>query len=428
MAPKNSNWGARCVATQGRPLSPEFKRAIVLVKDYFDRTKGDVREQECASAERAANALGVGIATVKRVMADSKRSPAWFIQEDSMRRGRPPRAIADSLQTITRDYVRQANREGAHITLEMVAEHLKEAGGDPDFSVRTLGRTLDRWGFTFGKGTRSQHLKEKDHVVAARHRYLRDKRANRKGDDVIRPEVYLDESYVNKNHSNDFIWYWDEDGPWVQKPTGKGERLIILHAMTKNGWLPDAKLIFKSTRKTGDYHGQMNHDIFTKWFSEQLLPNIPQNAVIVMDNAPYHNVLSRHSAPTATCKKEEIRSWLSKNRIPVRDDCLKAELVEILEKVAPAPTYALDELASEQGHEILRTPPYHPELQPIETCWAVVKNQIARKSKCTMAHLLEQLDDAFDSVTEETCSGLIKKVREVEDKYWTEDARLDRWQ
>jgi len=50
--------------------------------------------------------------------------------------------------------------------------------------------------------------------------------------------------------------------------------------------------------------------------------------------------------------------------------------VEILDKLAPAPTYALDELATEQGHEIIRTPPYHPELQPIETCWAVVKNQI----------------------------------------------------
>ena len=59
---------------------------------------------------------------------------------------------------------------------------------------------------------------------------------------------------------------------------------------------------------------------------------------------------------------------------------------------------------------------------------AVVKNQIARKSKFTMAHLLEQLDDAFDSVTEETCTGLIKKVREVEDKYWREDAQLDRGQ
>src|SRR5688500_13409875 len=131
-------------------------------------------------------------------MADSKRSPAWLIQDESIRRGRPPRVISDSLQTMTREYVRQANREGSHITLEMLSEYLKEEGSDPDFSVRTLGRALDRWGFTFGKGTRSQHLKEKDHVVAARHRYLRETRANRNGADVIRPEVYLDESYVNK--------------------------------------------------------------------------------------------------------------------------------------------------------------------------------------------------------------------------------------
>jgi len=340
------------VATQGRPLTSEFKRAMILLKDYFDRTKDDLCEQDCPSAERTANALGVGIATVKRVMADYHRSPDLLVRTDSMRRGRPPRVIADSVQTITRDYVRQANREGAHLTLEMLAAYLKQEGCEPDFSLRTLGRALDRWGFTFGKGTRSQHLKEKDHVVAARQRYLREKRANRQGDDVRRPEVYLDESYVNKNHSNDFIWYSDEDGPWVQKPTGKGERLIILNAMTQRGWVPGAKLTFKSTKKTGDYHGQMNHDLFTKWFTEQLLPNMPSNALIIMDNAPYHNTLSRHSAPTATCKKERIAAWLSKNRIPVRDDCLKAELVEILEKLAPAPTYALDELAADQGHEI----------------------------------------------------------------------------
>ena len=245
-------------------------------------------------------------------------------REVSLRRGRPPRALADSLQTITRDYVRQANREGSHITLEMLAEHLQEEGCDPNCSVRTLGRTLERWGFTFGKGTRSQHLKEKDPVVAARQRSLRAKRVNRRGDDVIRPDVYLDASYVNKNHSNDFIWYSDEDGPWVQKPTGKGERLIIMHAMTKSGWIPGANLTCKSTRKTGDYHGQMHHDLFTTWFTEPWLPNIPEHSLIIMDNASYHNTLSRHSAPTATCKKDEMRSWLQKNGIPVRDDCLKA--------------------------------------------------------------------------------------------------------
>lgn len=222
----------------------------------------------------------------------------------------------------------------------MLSDYLIGQGAEKSFSIRTLGRTLDRWGFTFGKGTRSQHLKEKDHVIAALCLYLREKRANRLGDQIIRPEVYLDESYVNKNHSNDFIWYSDEDGPWVQKRPSKGERLIIINAITKNGWVLCSRLIFKSSRKTGDYHGQMDHALFTKWFNEQLLPNIPSTSLIVMDNASYHNVLSEHSAPTKACKKDEIFAWLNKNGIPVRDDCLKAELVEILDKMAPAPLAA----------------------------------------------------------------------------------------
>src|SRR5438445_13901375 len=88
--------------------------------------------------------------------------------------------------------------------------------------------------------------------------------------------------------------------------------------MTKNGWIPNAKLVFKSTRKTGDYQGKMNHDLLSKWFSEQLLLNLPKHSLIIMDNAPYHNTLSLHSAPTASCKKDEIRAWFIKNRIPVR--------------------------------------------------------------------------------------------------------------
>jgi len=234
----------------------------------------------------------------------------------------------------------------------MLAEQRHKEGADPNCSLRTLGRTLERWGGTFGKGTRSQHLKEKDHVGAARQRYRREKRANRQGDGVIRPAVYVDESSVNKTHSDDFIWYADADGPGVHKPTGKGARLIIIHAMTKNGWIAGAPLPFQSTQKTGDYHGQMHHDLFTKWCTEQLLPNMPKNALSILDNAPYHHVLSHHSAPTATCKKDRISAWLRKNGIPVSADCLKAALVEMLAQLAPPPLYALDELAAAQGHAI----------------------------------------------------------------------------
>lgn len=409
---------------QGKPISSEYKKATVALKEYFDRTRNDIAEKELDSVEKTAHALDLGIATVKRIMAEYKREPT-SIEADQFQRGRPPRILTESLQALVRDYVRAANYQGKHITLEMLSKYLAENNKESDFSTRTLGRALDRWGFTYGKGTRSQHLKEKDYVVAARRRYLREMRANRNGNKLSRPEIYLDESYVNKNHSNDFIWYLEEDGPYIQKPTGKGERLIIINAITKDGWIPNAKLVFKSTRKTGDYHGQMNHKIFTKWFKEMLLPNIPKNSLIIMDNASYHKVLAEHSDPTRASKKDIIVGWLRKNGVPISDDCLKAELIEIMEKMVPSPTYELDEIAAEKGHKIVRTPPYHPELQPIEICWGVVKNQIARNCDFTMTGLQKQLDDAFDRVTSKTCSGIIKKVRAIEDRFWHEDNALD---
>jgi transposase len=409
---------------QGKALTTEEKKAIVALKDYFDRTKNDFQEHESPSVQRVSNALGFGIATVKRTMADYSRG-VEFNGLEKVFRGRPQRALSDSTLTIVREYIRNANKEAAYITLEMLCQYLDEVVPEQTFSIRTLGRALDRWGFTYGKGVRTQRFKEKDYVVAARQRYLRRKIANRKGEDTFRPEVYLDESYVNKNHSNDFVWYYDNDGPWIQKPTGKGERLIIMNAITKDGWVSGAKVTFKSTRKTGDYHGQMNQEMFTKWFREKLLPNIPACSLIIMDNAAYHNVLSPFSAPTPSCKKEKIRSWLERNNFPIKDDCLKAELVEIIGKVGPQPTYVLDEIASKQGHEVLRTPPYHPELQPIETCWGIMKNEIARNCDFTMDNLILQLENAFDKVTAKTCTGIIRKVRDVEDTFWRDDAVLD---
>jgi len=410
--------------SRGSPLTPELKKLIVSVKQYFDQNKLSPIE---ASTKRTAAAIGVGVATVKRVMADYNRNPELLNGATKMR-GRPSHAICSSYQEMVRSYIRSANQKGEYITLENIRTFLVENSINEAFHIATLARTLNRWGFEFGKGTRSQHLKEKDYVIAARHRYLREKRNNRKaetGIDTIRPEVYLDESYVNKNHSNDFIWYSGEDGPWVQKPTGKGERLIIINAITSSGWVSGSKLVFKSTRKTGDYHGQMNWDLFKRWFVEMLLPGIPENSIIVMDNAPYHNILSEYSPPTASCSKKKILKWLEQNKIYCRDDCLKSELLEILEKVTPEPIYAIDEIAKSHGHEVLRTPPYHPELQPIETCWGVIKNHISRNCNFTMSNLIEQLDVGFSKITESTCSKIIAKVRKKEDAFWAEDLKLD---
>ncbi len=414
------------MAIQGKALTPEVKKLIVSIKLYFDQNKSK-KGVPVASVQKVAQAVNVGVATVKRIMADYNRDPDLLEQPPS-NRGRRSHAIDASYQEKVRSYIREANQNGTYITLNQIRDFLLKNGADESFHISTLARTLDRWGFEFGKGTRSQHLKEKDHVVAARQRYLRNKKENRlqgEENETVHPEVYLDESYVNRNHSNDFIWYYGEDGPWVQKPTGKGERLIIMNAITKEGWVPSAKMVFKSTKKTGDYHGQMNSDLFTKWFKEKLIPNIPDNSIIVMDNAPYHNTLSSQSAPTPVSSKKKIRDWLDNNKISCREDCLKAEMVEILQKISPAPIYEIDEIAREYGHQVLRTPPYHPELQPIETCWGVVKNHMARHCDFTMKNLVEQLEQGFAKVTAKTCLSIIKKVREKEDCFWTEDIKED---
>ena len=412
------------VSCRGKPLTTEAKKSVVSVKQYFDRNKLKPIEP---SVKRTADALGLGVATVKRIMADYNRNPD-LLDEPAKLRGRPVHVVNKSHQESVRAYIRSANKNGEYITLENIRDFMDENSNDESFHIATLARTLNRWGFEFGKGTRSQHLKEKDYVVAARQRYLRIKRGNRlagSGLDTIRPEIYLDESYVNKNYSNDFIWFSGEDGPWVQKPTGKGERLIIINAITKSGWVSGSKLVFKSTRKTGDYHGQINFELFKKWFSEMLLLNIPENSLIIMDNAPYHNTLSEYSPPTSQCSKKRIIEWLAQNKIHCRDDCIKPELVEILKKIAPEPIFAIDEIARSLGHEVIRTPQYHPELQPIETCWGVVKNHIAKNCDFTMANLIGQLDTGFEQVTAKTCSKIIAKVRGIEDQFWAEDLKMD---
>ena len=96
-----------------------------------------------------------------------------------------------------------------------------------------------------------------------------------------------------------------------------------------------------------------------------------------------------------------------------------------MKKTAPEPIYEIDKVARSYGHEVIRTPPYHPELQPIETCWGIVKNHVARNCDFSMNNLIEQLEFGFEKVTAESCAKILAKVRKIEDKFWAEDLKMD---
>ena len=79
---------------------------------------------------------------------------------------------------------------------------------------------------------------------------------------------------------------WVEDDPraiggtkgGIRKPSGKGSRLIILHAGSESGWIDEAALVFQSKNATGDYHDEMTSEHFEEWCHDSLKPNIPSNS------------------------------------------------------------------------------------------------------------------------------------------------------
>lgn len=59
--------------------------------------------------------------------------------------------------------------------------------------------------------------------------------------------------------------------------------------------------------------------------------------------------------------------------IAVKDDLLKAELLTVSKLHATKKVFRVDELAEEAGHRVIRLPPYHCHLNPIELLWAYEK-------------------------------------------------------
>lgn len=221
---------------KGKEFTPEMKQLIINLKLHFDSEKRASRFVSTKNAtERVVHGLGIGEATVKRIMAEHKHGKG--IISEIKERGKPPYRLTMNLNPVIREFIRQKNLKGQKVGAEQIRDYLVQKHS-VEIPMTTFLRSLNRLGFTYGKGKRRSALKERDYVVLARRRYLRRKIANRNPDGSLNhPEVYLDETYINKNHSNQFTWYLDEDGPWVNKPSGKGPRLLIVHAITRDGWV-----------------------------------------------------------------------------------------------------------------------------------------------------------------------------------------------
>ncbi|KAJ0183650.1 hypothetical protein K1T71_000073 [Dendrolimus kikuchii] len=239
-------------------------------------------------------------------------------------------------------------------------------------------------GYSSMRNILTTYLMERADIVYVRVDFLR------KTNDQ-RSRIYLDETWVNQNHSRKRMRFGTNDeGGFKNQPVGK------------DGFAPDTKFIFKAVKsKDADYHIEMNGDSYTAWFFD-LLNVLEKPSVIVIDNASYHS-MQLERIPTSSTKKSDIQEWLTKKKIPFSNTDIREEL--------------LRKLAYERDQEVIRLPPYHCQYNSIELIWAPVKGEVAAKNHTfNIADVEILLHNAIDNITQEDWVKCVRRTEELQDK------------
>lgn len=406
-------------------LTSQSRRIILNVYNHYRNQ--DERESEMDVESKTVAATGISIRTLQRIKRQHREHG---IQSPPCRTRISPvlGAVDDFDKECLRRVILSFYERGEIPTIESVLEKVKE----PPISFRgaqtSLRILVKQLGFRYKKVRSGRFmLMEREDIVVARNKYLRIINGNRNSSNS-KQEIYLDETWINQNDCVSKCWTIDDGSVGPKLKTGKGGRFIILHAGGHDGFIPGALLFFRSKNGSkGDYHDSMNYVRFRDWFQTQLLPNIPEHSLIIMDNAPYHSKML-NKAPTSSSKKCEIIQWLTENSINHDPSHNKHELLDIVKVNRSKQVYAIDEIAREAGHQILRLPPYHCHLNPIELIWAQIKTEVKKNNSHgnqTLKNVEEVARTAINNVTVEDWRKCIHHTIKVEDEYRRKDRAFD---
>ncbi|XP_047022563.1 uncharacterized protein LOC124634839 [Helicoverpa zea] len=319
-------------------------------------------------------------------------------------------------------------------TLDKILEAVNSDESLPDFKRSTLYNLIkNKLKFTYIKRSRRSALIDRQEIVLWRVKYLHEiKRLRNEGKKIY----YLDETWLNEGHTKSKVW---QDSTvksskeahraglstGLKNPTGKGKRLIIGHIGSTDGFLMNGELIFEAKKGDGDYHSEMDAHNFEKWFS-LILSKIESGSVIVMDNAPYHS-RKVEKLPTTATRKADIQEWLKNKNIPFEEKDLRATLLEKVKHVKHLyQKFVVDDMAKEKNVLVLRLPPYHCELNPIELIWAQMKGYVAQNNKSFKLKEVQQLlPQALANITAEKWQSCIAHTIKEEERFCQLDGIMD---
>ncbi|XP_031357316.1 uncharacterized protein LOC116181178 [Photinus pyralis] len=324
--------------------------------------------------QRTAQATKVSPTTISNLRKNGVKSDKDYASNVSTKQKINKTKITEYLKNKIRDTIYYMYSQKEYVTLATIRQKFLEQNEYFQFSIDSLRKWIKSMGFKWKKSNNRKYLMDLPDIVHKRIKFLREYIENKNlGHEGYTP-VFMDETWIFSKGSFRNSWQDDTKHTESIKPN-EGHRYIIVHAGTNDGFIGGASLIFKSGKKTGDYHDNMNRGNFENWFKTQLVPNLPEKSLIIMDNASYHSGLLE-KIPTKSWTKQRMIEWLGKKNIGYPEKAMKDQIWSIVSANCPKEKkYYLDEYVKPLGHKILRLPPYHCQFNAIEMVWSQCKQK-----------------------------------------------------
>ena len=408
------------------------KQMILKVYNYFknESDRGKLRIRVSNYAKRTEDIFKLSRSALNRIVNKDKTTKDNDSHEETEyieKRGRK-----DKLDSFQKDLIKRSvykfYERNEMMTLKKLKAYLSEHE-NLNVSKYLLLRHLHKMGFKYNKDSTNSRdvICERADLVRLRSSFLRTIKKKREEGYTV---VYTDETWVNASHTAPYQWHPPNPKDDRRLPTNRGERLIVLHAgCAEKGFLDGCDLVFKAKAKDNrDYHTEMNGKVCLEWVENQLIPALPTKSLLVLDNAPYHNIRTEESiAPTSASRKLEMQTWLNSRGIEFEPQALKPRLYELIKENKPPPVYKADDMIRNAGHDTLRLPPYHCNLNPIELVWGDLKGGIGLENSSFKLHDVRKLvHEGFQRITQERWQNCVSHVvNTVEKTYWKQDGIVD---
>ena len=268
--------------------------------------------------------------------------------------------------------------------------------------------------------------------------------------------IYLDESYCNEKHSQQFaVCKIDDQSTWSDE-VKDGRRLCFCTAISELGEIStldrarpadsrDSRWMFcpnKDQMTKKDYHASFDSNNFQAYFKDALVPACERvfpgkRLVFVMDNAGYHvsasfevpGELQGSMVPVhKQSAKKLLVQFLQAHNQDVTMNMLRVELEERYIAVAEELGCDIARYLRSRNHELLLTPPRVSVWQPIELYWASCKNEVAKlyRQGRGLVETKTQLNESLTKWGTAThCSKLIAHATKQVKTWWEAARRAD---